>query len=113
MPRYPKEQMHRIKYTKLTPEQITGRLAAANGPTSVSPVADVFAGQSLTIVLDGGPALSYRFTDRTRLSLTEGDAAAVQADYGALVLDRVALFSHLVPRQGRVARPDGAVRAVR
>ena len=29
MPRYPKEQMHRITYTKLMPEQITGRLAAA------------------------------------------------------------------------------------
>jgi hypothetical protein len=40
---YPHEQLHRIKYTKLTPEQIAGRLAA----------------------------------------VTEGDAAAVQAGYGA------------------------------
>jgi hypothetical protein len=26
--KYPKEQMHRIKYTKLTPEQIGAKLAA-------------------------------------------------------------------------------------
>ena len=57
--RYPKEQMHRIKYTKLTPEQILGKLAAASsGPTSASPLAEVFAGKSLKIVLDNGPALS-------------------------------------------------------
>ena len=37
--RYPKEQMHRIKYTKLTPEQITVKLAAAvSGPSSTSPL---------------------------------------------------------------------------
>ena len=51
--RYPREQMHRIKYAKLTPEQILGKLAtAANGPTSASPLSDVFAGKSLKIVLD-------------------------------------------------------------
>ena len=99
--RYPKEQMHRIKYTKLTPEQIGGKLSATNRPASASPLSDVFAGKSLKIVLDGGPALSYRFADRTGLSLSEGDAAAVQAGYGALTLDRVALFSHLIPRTQR------------
>src|SRR5688572_5494867 len=94
--------MHRIKYTKLTPEQILGKLApATNGPASASPLADVFAGKSLRIVLDNGPVLSYRFADRKRLSLAEGDAAAVQAGYGALTLDRVALFSHLVPKTQR------------
>lgn len=36
--RYPKEQMHRIKDTKLTPEQITSKLAAVSGPTSASPL---------------------------------------------------------------------------
>ena len=99
--RYPKEQMHRIKYTKLTPEQITGKLAAVNGPASASPLSDVFAGKSLKIVLDDGPTLSYRFTGNNRLSLAEGDGRAVQAGYGALTLDRVALFSHLVPRTQR------------
>ena len=100
--RYPKEQMHRIKYTKLTPEQIGGKLsAAASGPTSASPLSDVFAGKSLKIVLDNGPALTYRFADRNRLSLAEGDTAPVQAGYGALTLDRLAIFTHLVPRTER------------
>jgi hypothetical protein len=100
--RYPKEQMHRIKYTKLTPEQILVKLAAsANGPTSASPLSDVFSGTSLKIVLDDGPALGYRFTSNDRLSFTEGEAAAVQTGYGALTLDRVAFFSHLIPRTQR------------
>jgi len=100
--RYPREQMHRIKYTKLTPEQILARLApATNGPTSASALSDVFAGTSLKIVLDNGPTLSYRFTDGKRLSVVEGDAAAVQAGYGALTLDRIALFSHLIPKTQR------------
>jgi hypothetical protein len=93
--------MHRIKYTKLSPEQIGAKLAAVNGPASVSAFSNAFAGKSLKIVLDNGPALSYRFTGNNRLSLTEGDAAPVQADYGALTLDRVGLFTHLVPRTQR------------
>ena len=81
--------MHRIKYTQLTPEQILGKLAAASGPTSVSPLSDVFAGKSLKIVLDNGPTLSYRFTDSKRLSVAEGTAAAVPAGYGAAPAIRV------------------------
>jgi hypothetical protein len=100
--RYPREQMHRIKYTQLTPDQILGKLtASANGPTSASPLADVFAGKSLKIVLDNGPALSYRFADSRKLSVTEGTAAAVQAGYGALTLDRIAIFSHMIPKTQR------------
>ena len=95
--RYPKEQMHRIKYTKLTPDQIVTKLEANAGPASASPLSDVFAGTSLKIVLDNGPALSYRFMGNNRLSLTEGDVAPMQAGYGALTIDRVTLFSHLVP----------------
>ena len=89
--------MHRIRYTRLTPEQIGSKLAAATGPVSASPLSEVLAGRSLKIVLDSGPALSYRFTNRNRLSLGEGDAAAVDAGYGALTLDRLVLFSHMVP----------------
>ena len=100
--RYPQEQMHRIKYTKLTPEQILGKLAtAANGPTGVSPASEVLAGKAMKIVLDSGPALTYRFADRARLSLAEGDAAAVQAGYRALALDRIVLFSHMIPKTQR------------
>jgi hypothetical protein len=94
--------MHRIRYTKLTPEQIAGKLAsAATGPASASPLSDVLAGRSMRIVLDDGPALSYTFSGSNRLSLAEGDAAAVQAGYGALTLDRLILFSHMVPRTQR------------
>jgi len=99
--RYPKEQMHRIKYTKLTPEQISGKLSAVSGPSSASPLSDVFAGKTLKIVLDNGPALTYRFTGNNRLAVAEGDAAAVEAGYGALTLDDVVLFSHLIPRTQR------------
>lgn len=96
--RYPREQMHRIRYTKLTSEQIGARLSAtANGPVSASSLSEALAGKSLRIVLDNGLPLGYRFADRTRLSLSEGDAAAVQAGYGALSLDRLVLFSHMVP----------------
>jgi hypothetical protein len=93
--------MHRIRYTRLTPEQIGSKLSAAAGPVSVTPLSEVFAGKSLRIVLDSGPVLSYRFASRNRLSLAEGDAASVDAGYGALTLDRLVLFSHLVPRTQR------------
>ena len=44
---YPKEQMHRIAYTKLTERQIGDKLrAAANGPASASPLSGVYAGKS-------------------------------------------------------------------
>jgi molybdenum cofactor biosynthesis protein MoaF len=101
--RYPREQMHRIKYTKLTPEQILSKLSpAANGPTSASALSDVFADKTLKIVLDNGPTLRYRFADRNRLSFAEtDDATTVQAGYGALTLDRLVLFSHIIPRTQR------------
>ena len=55
-PTYPKEQMHRIRYTKLTEKQIGDKLAAAAaGPKSASAVSDVLAGKSLRIVTDNGP----------------------------------------------------------
>ena len=94
---YPKEQMHRIAYTKLTEAQITAKLAAAPNPKSASPLSDVFVGKSLRIVTDQGPTLSYRFATNNRLNVAEGDGRAVEAEYGALTLDHVALFTHLVP----------------
>jgi hypothetical protein len=101
---YPKEQMHRIAYTKLTERQIADKLAAASaGPTSASPLSREFAGTSLTIVTDGGPKLAYRFAggNGNRLSLVEDGGARVDAAYGALVQDRVCFFSHLVPGSQR------------
>jgi len=99
--RYPREQMHRIRYTKLTPAQISSKLVASTGPASASPLSEVLAGKTLRIALDGGPALTYRFASRNRLSLGEGGAATVEAGYGALTLDRVVFFSHLIPRTQR------------
>ena len=99
--RYPQEQMHRIKYTKLTEAQISAKLGAVAGPTSASPLSDVLAGKSLKIVTDGGLTLSYRFASASKLTVAEGDGKAVQAGYGALTLDKVAFFSHLVPGSQR------------
>ena len=93
---YPKEQMHRIAYTKLTEAQVGAKLAGA-APKSASPLADVFAGKSLTIATDSGPTLRYRFASANRLSVAENDGRAVDADYAALTLEHVALFTHLVP----------------
>lgn len=96
--RYPQEQMHRIAYTKLTERQIGEKLApAAAGPTSASPRSDVFAGRSLKIVTDDGPELRYSFASDSRLAVAENGAAAVDAGYGALTLDHVAMFSHMLP----------------
>jgi hypothetical protein len=94
---YPKEQLHRIAFTKLSERQILDKLAAANGPTSASPLADTFVGRTLRIVTDHGPTLRYSFASTDRLSVAENDGTAVEARYGALLLDHVALFTHLVP----------------
>ena len=96
-PRYPREQMHRIRYTKLTEAQIAAKLAASKGPTSASPLSDVFAGKALTIKTDDGPALAYRFTGNNRLTVAENGGKAIAASYGALTLDHAAVLSHLVP----------------
>jgi hypothetical protein len=95
---YPKEQMHRIRYTKLTPQQIGEKLAAAAaGPKSASEYSDTLAGKSLRIVTDNGPTLSYAFGGKNRLTVTEGSGSAVESGYGALTLKQATLFSHLVP----------------
>jgi MoaF C-terminal domain/MoaF N-terminal domain len=96
--RYPKEQMHRIQYTKLTQEQIGEKLAAtAAGPLSASAYSDALVGKSLRIVTDNGPLLSYTFKDKNRLTFTEDGGAPVKSGYGVLTLTQVALFSHMVP----------------
>jgi hypothetical protein len=96
---YPKKQMHRIAYTRLTQEQITTQLRAAieRGPKSVSPLAADFAGDTLSIVTDDGPALRYKFASNTNLSVAENEGKAVHAGYGALEMDHICLFTHLIP----------------
>ena len=96
--RYPQEQMHRIAYTKLTEAEIDDKLAAAAaGPSSASPLSDAFSGTTVKIVTDNGPTLTYSFASNRQLSVSENDGRAVDAGYGALTLDRVAFFSHMVP----------------
>ena len=98
---YPKEQMHRIVYTKLSEQQIANKLSAVSGPTSASPLADVFAGKSIRIVTDKGPALAYTFKGAKRLSMAENGGGAVDAGYGALTQDSVAFFTHMIPNTQR------------
>jgi hypothetical protein len=100
---YPQEQMHRIQYTKLTQTQITDKLAPAvlAGPSSASPLSDVLAGKSLKINTDGGPQLTYSFKSRSKLVLQEQGHGRIESGYGALTLDGVILFSHLIPGSQR------------
>ena len=96
---YPRQQMHRIAYTKLSERQIADKLspAARSGPASASPLSDVFAGQQIRIVTDKGPALTYKFGRNNRLSVAENGGRAVEAGYGALTQDSVVFFSHMIP----------------
>ena len=94
---YPKEQMHRFAYTKLTEAQIASKLGPTTAPKSASPLSTVLAGKSLRIVTDNGSELSYRFSGNNRLSLTENGGRALEADYGALTQGHVVLFTHWVP----------------
>ena len=97
--KYPKEQMHRIKYTKLTKDQIDKKLVpTATGPECASAYSDVLAGKSFKIVTDNGPALSYSFKDKRKLTVAEDSGAPVESGYGALSLDQVVLLSHMVPK---------------
>ncbi|HEY0281091.1 MAG TPA: MoaF N-terminal domain-containing protein [Rhizomicrobium sp.] len=96
---YPKAQMHRIAYTKLSAREIESRLskAASGGPASDSPLSDVFAGKSIRIATDKGLGLSYGFRGKNRLTVSENGGAALEAGYGALALDHIVVFTHLVP----------------
>jgi hypothetical protein len=92
------EPMHRFKYTKLTKAQIGQKLTGtSNGPGSESEFSDVLAGKSLKIVTDDGPALSYRFRDKKNLTVSENGGGSVSTGYGALTLQQVIFFSHMVP----------------
>jgi hypothetical protein len=95
---YPKAQMHRIAYTRLTPQQIEAALrpAALKGPSGVSPPSDALAGRQLRIVADKGLTLAYSFKGPDRLSVSENGGRAVDAGYRALTQGKVIVFSHLV-----------------
>jgi hypothetical protein len=91
--------MHRYKYSKLGKEQIASRLIpTAAGPECASELSGILVGRSLKIVTDDGPVLSYRFTDKNKLSLSENGGAAVEAGYGALTLKQMVFISHMLPK---------------
>ena len=96
---YPKLQMHRFAYTKLTSEQIQAKLtpAAIKGPSSASEMSSDFAGKTLKIVTDKGPTLDYRFKGPNKLTLVEDGGKPVDTGYGALIHDKIAFFAHLIP----------------
>jgi hypothetical protein len=96
---YPKKQMHRIAYTKLTEEQIAAKLApvAERGPTSLSPLPADFARDTLSIVTDDGPALHYKFANNAKLSVAENGGKAIHAGFAALEMDHICLFTHMIP----------------
>ncbi len=98
---YPKEQMHRIAYTKLTEQQIQSKLNSVSGPSSASSLADVLVGKSIRIVTDKGPTLEYKFSANNRLSVAENGGAAVNAGYGALMMDKIGFLTHLIPNTQR------------
>jgi hypothetical protein len=90
--------MHRFKYTKLSKEQIGKKLeAAAAGPTSRSELSDVLAGKSLKIVTKDGPVLEYSFRNKNSLTVFENGGKKTRAGYGALTLNQMVFFSHLLP----------------
>jgi hypothetical protein len=96
------EPMHRINYTKLTKEQIDQKLiATAAGPACACEYSEVLAGKPLRIVTDNGPVLSYTFKDKKKLTISENGGASVESGYGALTLNQVVFFSHMVPKTQR------------
>jgi len=91
--------MHRLNYTKLTEAQISAALApvAVAGPAHASPLSDEFVGQTVKIVTDNGPTLEYKFSTNSKLTVAENGAKAITAGYGALTLDHICFFTHLIP----------------
>ncbi len=97
--KYMNTPMHRFKYTKLTEEQIVGKLApTSNGPKCASEFSDTLSGKTLKIVTDNGPVLSYSFINKNKLMLSENGQNSIEAGYGSLALKKMVFFSHMVPR---------------
>ncbi len=94
--------MHRFKYTKLTKKQIAIALKVTeNGPKCASEFSDVLKGKSLKIVTQDGPVLEYAFKDKSKLTLSENGGKKIKAGYGALTLDQIVFFSHMIVEDQR------------
>ncbi|MFC1495306.1 MoaF N-terminal domain-containing protein [Thermodesulfobacteriota bacterium] len=96
------EPMHRFKYTNLTKEQIGKQLTRnAKVPECVSEFSNILAGKSLKIITKDGPVLEYKFEDKNKLTLSEDGGIKVKSGYGALTLNQMVLFSHMIPEKQR------------
>lgn len=90
--------MHRYKYTKLTKDRITQKLAQADsGPNCVSEMSDCMSGRSIRILSDGGPVLNYRFKDNNTFTFSEDGGKSIKAAYGSLELKQMVFLSHMIP----------------
>ncbi|MDR0838179.1 MAG: molybdenum cofactor biosynthesis F family protein [Oscillospiraceae bacterium] len=90
--------MFRTSYTALTGEQVAAIFAGAKpGAPQACCTSDALAGTRLSVVTDNGPKLEYAFADAKNLAVAIDGAAPVAAEYSALTLKSVVLFSHLIP----------------
>jgi hypothetical protein len=90
--------MHRFKYTKLSKEQIGKALKVTEaGPKCESEFSDVLEGKSLKIVTKDGPVLDYTFEKKNMLTLSEDGGKKIKAGYGAITLQQMVFFSHMIP----------------
>jgi len=90
--------MHRFDYTDLTTAQIDRKLEEAEaGPDCASELSDALVGRALEIATEDGLALAYAFEDETTLAVSVDGGTTVRAGYGALTLNRLVFFSHVVP----------------
>ena len=91
---YPDVPLFRYDYTDLTEARIQAKLAPAaqGGPGSKGALESGLAGQTVRIVTDGAGTLSWQFGQGNRVTF---DGAT--GGYGALTLDHVTLFTHVVP----------------
>ena len=93
--------MLRIDYTNLTLKQVEDILAKSAPPVCATKLCSRLAGKSLKILLDKlpveGPTLEYEFQSDAKLTLKENSGAPISCDYGALSLNDVTLFSHMIP----------------
>lgn len=90
--------MFRTIYTTLTEKQIAEKLAqVSSAPECACAVSDRLAGKKLSVVTDKGLALDYCFSGPHDLVFSADGGAELKAQYTALELKNLVLFSHLVP----------------
>lgn len=95
---YPSVPLFRYPYSQLSEAQIGAKLApaAAGGPGSKGALETGLAGQTVRVVTDGGGTHTWQFGTGNRVTFN-----GATGGYGALTLDHVTLFTHVVPGSTR------------